>query len=234
MVRHAGSRGFTLLEMLLVIVIFGFLLTLVAPKIDLQKFTVDSAMQSAGTTLLVAQRLAVTRQHNIIVAFDVPAEAMRILDDANNNGQAGPGERVVVPGRAPGLETGLLMQTQRGFTLIEVMVAVVILSVVLLGTAQLTTGMVHTAATSGRQDAAIELAQSRIARIQADPNYATLEKMYVATEIGFPALPGFSRHTDVLRYGGVGQPNDYKKITVTVSGPGLLAPVSRTVTVAAP
>ncbi len=126
------------------------------------------------------------------------------------------------------------MPSARGFTLIEVMAALVILSVVLLGTAQLTTGMVHTAATSGRQDAAIELAQSRIARIQADPNYATLEKMYVATEIGFPALPGFSRHTDVLRYGGVGQPNDYKKITVTVSGPGLLAPVSRTVTVAAP
>src|SRR5437667_241850 len=77
MVRHAASRGFTLLEMLLVIVIFGFLVTLVAPRIDLQKFTVDSAMQSAGTTLLVAQRLAVTRQHNIIVAFDTVAEAVR-------------------------------------------------------------------------------------------------------------------------------------------------------------
>jgi prepilin-type N-terminal cleavage/methylation domain-containing protein len=126
------------------------------------------------------------------------------------------------------------MSTQRGFTLIEIMVAVVILCVVLLGTAQLTTGMVHTAATSGRQDAAIELAQSRLARIQADPNYPGLEKMYVATEIGFPSLPGFSRHTDVVHFGGVGQPNDYKKITVTVSGPGLLAPVSRSVTVAAP
>ena len=98
MVRHAASRGFTLLEMLLVIVIFGFLVTLVAPKIDLQKFTVDSAMQSAGTTLLVAQRLAVTRQHNIIVAFDTSAEAIRILDDANNNGSADPGEHLrVVP-----------------------------------------------------------------------------------------------------------------------------------------
>ena len=96
MVRHAGSGGFTLLEMLLVIVIFGFLVTLVAPKIDLQKFTVDSAMQSAGTTLLVAQRLAVTRQHNIIVAFDTAAEAIRILDDANNNAKADPGEHVRV------------------------------------------------------------------------------------------------------------------------------------------
>jgi prepilin-type N-terminal cleavage/methylation domain-containing protein len=100
------------------------------------------------------------------------------------------------------------MPTQRGFTLIEVMVALVILSVVLLGTAQLTTGMVHTAATSGRQDAAVELVQSRLARIQADPTYSTLERLYVATEIGFPALPGFSRHTEIRHFGGVGQPND--------------------------
>src|SRR5256886_4136970 len=55
-------------------------------------------MQSAGTTLLVAQRLAVTRQHNIIVAFDTVAEALRILDDANNNAKADPGEHLrVVP-----------------------------------------------------------------------------------------------------------------------------------------
>src|SRR2546430_311367 len=39
-----------------------------------------------------------TGQHNTIVASAAPAEAMRILDDANNNGQADPGEHLrVVP-----------------------------------------------------------------------------------------------------------------------------------------
>ena len=95
--RHCRT-GFTLIEMLLVFVIVGLLVMFVAPRIDLQKFTVDAAMQSVGTTLLATQRLAVTRQHNIIVAFDTTTEAMRILDDANNNGVADPGEHVhVVP-----------------------------------------------------------------------------------------------------------------------------------------
>lgn len=98
MVCRAAFRGFTLIEMLLVIVILGFLLLIVAPRIDLQKFAVESAMQSVGTTLLAAQRLAVTRQHNIIVAFDTSAQAIRTLDDANNNGRADSGEHArVVP-----------------------------------------------------------------------------------------------------------------------------------------
>jgi prepilin-type N-terminal cleavage/methylation domain-containing protein len=124
--------------------------------------------------------------------------------------------------------------TRRGFTLIEVMVALVILAAVLLATAQLTTTMVHTVVTSGPQDAGVELAQGRLAQVQADPNYATLEGIYVATETSFPTLPGFTRRTQILHIGGIGLPLDYKRITVTVSGPGLLVPVTRSVTVAAP
>jgi prepilin-type N-terminal cleavage/methylation domain-containing protein len=139
----------------------------------------------------------------------------------------------MVPRGAAGLETGVLM-TRRGFTLIEVMIALVILAVVVLATAQLTTTMVHTVVTSQQQDAAVELAQSRLAQIRADPGYAGLEGTYVATETTFPTLPGFSRRTQILHIGGVGLPLDYKRITVTVNGPGLLVPVTRSVTVAAP
>jgi prepilin-type N-terminal cleavage/methylation domain-containing protein len=98
MVHRVAARGFTLIEMLLVVSIFGFMVLIAAPKIDLQKFSVESAMQSTGTTLLVAQRFAVTRQHNIIVVLDTSAQALRILDDANNNGKADAGEHLrVVP-----------------------------------------------------------------------------------------------------------------------------------------
>lgn len=85
-------RAFTLVEMLLVIVIFGLLVAFAAPRIDVQKFRANSAMQSVGTTLLAAQRFAVARQHNVIVAFDVAASALRVVDDTNNNNQLDPGE----------------------------------------------------------------------------------------------------------------------------------------------
>lgn len=90
----AGSnrRGFTLVEMLLVVVILGLLVAFTAPKIDVQKFRANSAMQAVGTALLASQRLAVTRQHNIVVAFDVGAGTMRIVDDTNNNNQIDVGE----------------------------------------------------------------------------------------------------------------------------------------------
>src|SRR5438105_390322 len=108
---------------------------------------------------------------------------------------------------------------RNGFTLVEVMIALVILMVVLLGMARLTAGMTHAVTTGGQQQAAVELAESR----------------YVATETNFPTLQGFSRQTIIVRdTGSVTQPHDWKRVTVSVQGPGLLAPVSRTVTRAAP
>jgi hypothetical protein len=40
--------------------------------------------------------------------------------------------------------------------------------------------------------------------------------------------------TAIVRTGGVGLANDYKKVTVTVTGPGITTAITRTVTVAAP
>jgi len=125
------------------------------------------------------------------------------------------------------------MRRRRGFTLIEVMISLVILTVALLGTASVTGWFVHTVATSGRSSAASQLAADRIEEVRLQPDYGVLES-FAATETGFPSLPGFTRVTQVVRVGGTGMSTDYKKITVTVTGPGLTAPVSRTVSVAAP
>jgi hypothetical protein len=94
--------------------------------------------------------------------------------------------------------------------------------------------MLHTVTTSDLQETAIQLARSRLEMVQLQPNYGALDSMYVKTETNFPTLPGFARATTITRFGGAGQPVDYKRITVTVSGPGLSAPVVRTTTVAAP
>jgi prepilin-type N-terminal cleavage/methylation domain-containing protein len=86
--------GFTLIEMLIVLVIIGLVVGLAAPKIDITKFRIESAMQGVGTTLLAVERQAITQQHDVIVMFDVPNNLLRIHDDANNNGIVDPGERV--------------------------------------------------------------------------------------------------------------------------------------------
>lgn len=132
------------------------------------------------------------------------------------------------------MEAGVLMRRQ-GFTLIEVMMAIMILLGVVLGMANVTGRMLHTITTSDRAAAAMELAADRLEQIRLDPDYAGLEAEYKGTESDFPTLPGFTRKTDIVHTGGEGKTGpDYKRVMVTVSGPGLLTPLSRTVTVGAP
>ncbi len=88
------TRGFTLLEMLIVVTLIGIVVALVAPRIDLTRYRIETAMQSTGMTLLSAQRYAVTRQHDVIVVFDVAAASLRVHFDADNNGAVGGQERV--------------------------------------------------------------------------------------------------------------------------------------------
>ena len=125
--------------------------------------------------------------------------------------------------------------SRQGFTLIEVLIAIVILTGVILGMAHVTGRMLHTIATSDRTSAALELVSDRLEQVSLDPDYEGLAAEYKGTETGFPTLPGFKRTTSVVRTGGSGKSGpDYTRITVTVDGPGLLAPLSRTVTVGAP
>jgi len=126
------------------------------------------------------------------------------------------------------------MRGKSGFTLVEVMIALVILMVVVVGFMSTSGKLMHTVTVNDRQEAAIRLAYDRIEMVRLDPRYTKLESLYVATETSFPTLPGFTRVTAMQLVGGPGQPTDHKKVTVTVSGPGLIAPVKRTTTVAAP
>jgi prepilin-type N-terminal cleavage/methylation domain-containing protein len=126
------------------------------------------------------------------------------------------------------------MQTERGFTLIEIMIALVILTVVILGMATAAAQVVHVVTVTDRNTAAIQLADSRIEEIQLDPDYNGMDTTYVGTETNFPSLAGYIRQTQINHVGGLGQTTDYRKITVTVTGPGLTQPIKRTVTVAAP
>lgn len=121
-----------------------------------------------------------------------------------------------------------------GFTIIEVVVALTILLVVLTGLGMATGRLVRTVAVADRGAIAREFALDRLQRVQADPDYGGLDSLYGGTENGLPGFPDLQRSTLIVRTGGSGQNVDYKTITVSVSGPGLVMPVRRSTIVGAP
>jgi prepilin-type N-terminal cleavage/methylation domain-containing protein len=121
------------------------------------------------------------------------------------------------------------MRDNRGFTLIEVIIAMVILLTVIAAMATATGGFVRSVSEDDYRAAATQLADDRIQAIEMDPNYNGLNA-YAVTENAFPTLAGYSRTTRVTVVNAGGQ--NHTIITVTVNGPGLVRPVTRTTTVA--
>ncbi|MDH4045124.1 MAG: prepilin-type N-terminal cleavage/methylation domain-containing protein [Gemmatimonadota bacterium] len=89
-----GTRGVSLVELLTVVVIIGVMVAIALPRIDVSRYRVNSAMQTAGLLLISAQQQAVTRQHDFVVGFDAPNGSIRVHQDANNDGKIDAGERV--------------------------------------------------------------------------------------------------------------------------------------------
>ena len=122
--------------------------------------------------------------------------------------------------------------SETGFTLIEVMIAMVILTIAALSLMQMTSKMIRSVTDDRVRTLAAASVDARIATVRSWPTYSTLDAQYAGTEANTP-VTGLSRLTTIVRTGGLGQPNDFKRITVTVSGTGLSTPVTRTITMAA-
>lgn len=93
--RDPGRRvrsGFTLPELLVVLLVVGLLSVLLVPNIEIVKYRMDGAARGAVAALVSAQRQAVSRQHDVIVAFDTLYQRLRIHQDRNNNGAIDTGE----------------------------------------------------------------------------------------------------------------------------------------------
>jgi prepilin-type N-terminal cleavage/methylation domain-containing protein len=125
---------------------------------------------------------------------------------------------------------------QRGVTLIEVLVAMVILTTVLMGMAVFAINFTRTVAQSDARTIGVNLAEQRISEIRASPNYSGMETNYNGTEGSISGFPGYSRITAISHIGGPRPTytDDYKIVTVTVRAPGLTQGIKKTVVVAAP
>ena len=125
---------------------------------------------------------------------------------------------------------------ERGVTLIEVVIAMVILTVVLLGMGTFAVNFTRTVQSSDARTIAVNLCDQRLSEIRSSPNYAGLNATYATTEATIAGFTGYSRVTQIVRTGGA-RPTytqDYQTVTVTVTAPGIRTPIKKTIVVAAP
>lgn len=120
----------------------------------------------------------------------------------------------------------------RGFTLIEVMIALVILSGVVLSIGAGTGRYLSSITRSRIRIQAASVADAQIATMRVHPDYTTLTATFNGTVAGVP-FPTYSRVTLVVRT-GAGTNADRTRVKVSVTGAHLATPVVRYTTIAAP
>lgn len=121
-----------------------------------------------------------------------------------------------------------------GFTLLEVMVALVILGFVILGAqASMTNMMVRDVNWQEMRGRATQLAMDRLHSIQSDPNYESLATRYGTTESSITGATGFTRTTRFVAT-RFQDGTEYQTVTVTVTAPRLPRSVTRTTVIASP
>jgi prepilin-type N-terminal cleavage/methylation domain-containing protein len=133
------------------------------------------------------------------------------------------------------MEADFLMQIRSGFSLVEVIVALMLLVVAVTGMEQAAVNMFRRNSASQVKLSASQLAEDRIDLIKLEPIYANLPS-YAASETAIPGFPSFERTTVVVQrrdstFRGV---RDYRVVTVRVAAPGLSQPVIRVHSIGAP
>ena len=126
-------------------------------------------------------------------------------------------------------------RARAGFTLVEITVALVILSVAVLGLTSSAAKLTTAASSAELRALALYSVEDRIATVEMETRYADLESLYGGTESNALGLTGFTRTTTVTRVKTTGTGAvDYTIVDVVLDGPPLTTPVSRRTVVAAP
>ncbi|MGA9836803.1 MAG: type II secretion system protein [Gemmatimonadaceae bacterium] len=78
--------GFTLIEILIVMVMIGAMLAIAVPRLNLQRYRTDAAVQGLRSVLMQAQRTALVRQYDVVISIDTANHALQWWEDSNNDG----------------------------------------------------------------------------------------------------------------------------------------------------
>ncbi|MES2123964.1 MAG: prepilin-type N-terminal cleavage/methylation domain-containing protein [Gemmatimonadota bacterium] len=130
------------------------------------------------------------------------------------------------------------MRKRNGFTLLEVLLAIVILVVVATTTARFAGDFSRAMSKSSVRVTASAVAADRLELIRADPRYPRLVSLYGtgagADTTGFPGYAQMRRTTTIVRDQSGTPPRDRTTLTVRVSDPSLKDTVAVTTVIASP
>ncbi len=101
--RHRHGPGFTIIELVMVIVMIGLLTAIALPRINLTRMKADGAARLVRMVVMNAQRTSITRQSNTIVSFDLTNSRIRVVEDYNNNDTLNTTDRVYWRGLPEGV-----------------------------------------------------------------------------------------------------------------------------------
>ena len=128
------------------------------------------------------------------------------------------------------------MRRKNGFTLIEIMIAMVILVIVATTMARFAGAFSKGMSNSAIRIIAANIASDRLELVRADPRYTRLVTLYGtgagADTTGFPGYAQMRRLTTIVRDQSGTPPRDFTTVTVRVTAPGLRDTVAITAVVA--
>lgn len=92
--RPSRTRlGFTLIEMLIVIIMIGILAGMAASRLDWNRYRADAVARGLLAQISTAQRTAVSLQNDVRITT-LTGDRIRIHEDTDNDGSVDSGERV--------------------------------------------------------------------------------------------------------------------------------------------
>jgi prepilin-type N-terminal cleavage/methylation domain-containing protein len=127
----------------------------------------------------------------------------------------------------------MVRRPRRGLTLVEVIVALAILSGVMLGLGMFSVRLSQATSAARLRVTAAQLAADRLEAAKGAVRYTAIESLFVATEASITGYPGYARRTWVTRVGGAATDTiDYKIVTVQVTNAQMTGNVRKTTVIA--
>jgi prepilin-type N-terminal cleavage/methylation domain-containing protein len=93
--QMSRRRGFSMIELLTTMIIMAIIAAMAVPRIDLSRMRSDAALRQITTMMVQAQRTALSKQHNVIISFDVVDNRLRLVEDKNNSNTIDAGDRTM-------------------------------------------------------------------------------------------------------------------------------------------